>query len=299
MTLKHVQRGDPLRIPAGDWNKIVDATRAFLEHQALGGSNTLAIAGIRQASVSLVKNDSGVDQERFAVLGIDAPIIAPADHEEEFKRQVALSCVAPTEAAHGAGSGRFVILLEPLAVGAVGRAAVAGVSVARIEIANDTGTRADVIDGDSTKLATATSGAAQVLWREDVDTSGGPATGWAIIRFGGSGGEGPMMIKLTGASQLTANRWAYSAVEQVPEKQGRYKDKLGGWTGTAYNTVEANNASTGIQGSGDDVVDFPQGVELQPLGAGAVVPAWRIINCEGIEEVHFSAPNNPGGSCPT
>jgi len=294
MTLKRVQRGDPLRIPAGDWNKIVDATRAFFERQALGGGNTPATTGSRQASVILVKNDSGADQQRFGILGIDTPIIAPADHEEEFKRLVALSCVMPTEADH---RGKFVILLEPLPVGAIGRATVAGVSIVRLEVANDTDTQADVIDGDSTKLTTATTGAAQILWREDVDTSGGPATGWAIVRIGASGGAGPMMIKLTGASPLLPNRWAYSAVEQVPEKQGRYKDKLNGWSGTAYNTVEANNADTGIQGSGDDVADFPQGVDLQPLGAGAVVPAWRVINCEGNKEVHFAAPNNPGGSC--
>jgi len=297
VTLKHVQRGDPLRIGAGDWNKIVDATRAFFERQALTGGNAPATAGVRQASVVLVKNNSDADQERFAVLGIDGPVISPADHEDEFKRQVALSCVVPTEADHGSGGGRFVILLEPLAVGAIGRATVAGVSIVRLEVTNDDDTQADVIDGDSNKLTTATTGAAQVLWREDVDTSGGPATGWAIVRIGASGGAGPMMIKLTGASPLLPNRWAYSAVEQVPEKQGRYKDKLGGWSGTAYNTVEANNAETGIQGSGDDVADFPQGVDLQPLGAGAVVPAWRVINCEGNEEVHFAAPNNPGGSC--
>ena len=74
----------------------------------------------RQASVILVKNTSGQDQDRFAVLGIDAPIIAPgADgNEEEFKRQVALSCVTPT-AEH---AGRFVVLQEPLADGAIGRA---------------------------------------------------------------------------------------------------------------------------------------------------------------------------------
>jgi len=302
VTLKHVQRGDPLRIGAGDWNKIVDATRAFFEQQApgMGGGNAPAASGVaKQTGVVLVKNASDAEQERFAVMGIDAPIILPGSegNEDEFKRQVALSCVVPTEADHGSGGGRFVILLEPLAVGAIGRATVSGVSIVRLEVANDTDTQADVIDGDSSKLVTATNGAAQILWREDVDTSGGPATGWAIVRLGASGGAGPMMIKLTGASQLLPNRWAYSAVEQVPDKQGRYKDKLNGWSGTADNTVEANNADSGIQGSGDDVADFPQGVELQPLGAGAVVPAWRVINCEGNEEVHFAAPNNPGGSC--
>lgn len=293
MTLQHVQRGDPLRIPSGDWNKIVDATRAFYQQQAGLGATAPAAVGGRQASVVMVKNASDADQERFAVLGVDGPVILPEDNEDEFKRQVALSCVVPTEADH---RGKFVILLEPLPVGAIGRACAAGVSIVRLEIVNEDDTQADVLDGDATKLTTVTSGgAAQVLWTEEA--SEGEV--WAIVRFGSPGGGAPMMIKLTGASQLLPNRWAYSAVEQVPEKQGRYKDKLNGWSGTAYNTVEANNAETGIQGSGDDTSDFPEGVEMQPLGAGAVVPAYRIINCEGNVEVHFSAPNNPGGSCPT
>jgi hypothetical protein len=293
MTLQHVQRGDPLRIPSGDWNKIVDATRAFYQQQAGLGSTAPAVVGGRQASVVLVKNASDADQERFAVLGVDGPVILPEDHEDEFKRQVALSCVVPSEADH---RGKFVILLEPLAVGAIGRACAAGVTIVRLEVVNEDDTQADVLDGDATKLTTVTSGgAAQVLWSEEA--SEGEV--WAIVRFGSPGGGAPMMIKLTGASQLLPNRWAYSAVEQVPEKQGRYKDKLNGWSGAAYNTVEANNAATGIQGSGDDISDFPEGVEMQPLGAGAVVPGYRIINCEGNEEVHFSAPNNPGGSCLT
>src|SRR5690606_26013395 len=119
--LRHVQRGQPLNIPADDWNRIVDATRAFYEQQAPApGKAPATVGGVgRQASVILVKNTSGQDQDRFAVLGIDAPIIAPgADgNEEEFKRQVALSCVTPT-AEH---AGRFVVLQEPLADGAIGR----------------------------------------------------------------------------------------------------------------------------------------------------------------------------------
>src|SRR5690606_2690148 len=126
-SLRHVQRGQPLNIRADDWNRIVDATRTFYEQQgARGGPATTGTSGGggggRQASVILVKNTSGQDQPRFAVLGIDGPIIPPDEHEAEFQRQVALSCVTPT-AEHGAsGGGRFVVLQEPLADGAIGRA---------------------------------------------------------------------------------------------------------------------------------------------------------------------------------
>ena len=303
MSLQRVRTGDPLRIPAGDWNKVVDATRTFFAQQAGVNTRVTATVGSRQTTVIFVKNASDTDQPRFAVLGVDTPIVLPgalADggNDDEFQRQVALSCVLPSDAEH---RGRFVVLLEPIAAGAIGRACAAGVTAVRLNVVDENETQADVLDGDAAKLTTVTSGgAAQVLWKEpppEGTSEGSEYEVWAVVRFGTPGGDRPMMIKLTGAAPLLPNRWSYSAIEQIPEKQGRYKDKLSGWTGTAYNTIEANNAPTGIQGSGDDVTDFPEGVELQPLGAGAVVPAWRIVNCEGNEEVHFTAPNNAGGSC--
>jgi len=293
--LRHVQRGQPLNIPADDWNRIVDATRAFYEQQAPGRGGPATAGIVRQSGVVLVKNASGQAQDRFAVLGIDAPIIPPGaeGNEEEFKRQVALSCVTPT-AEH---AGRFVVLLEPLADGAIGRACVSGVTVVRLQVENEDDTIADVADGESAHLVSGTSGNAVILWKEEEGEGGNSGGRWAIVRIGGGGASAQLLIKLTGSSTLADNRWSYSAVEVVPEKQGRYKDKANGWSGTAYNTIEANNAATGILGSGDNTADFPSGVELQPIGSGAVVPAWRVINCEGVEEIHFAAPNNPGGTC--
>ena len=63
--LKHVQRGDPLRIPANDWNAIVDATRAHLEKQFAGGNQPARVIEQRNAGVIFVRNDSGGDRERF------------------------------------------------------------------------------------------------------------------------------------------------------------------------------------------------------------------------------------------
>src|SRR5690606_16315594 len=121
--------------PADDWNRIVDATRAFYEQQAPGRGGPATAGIVRQSGVVLVKNASGQAQDRFAVLGIDAPIIPPdaEGNEDEFKRQVALSCVTPT-ADH---AGRFVVLLEPLADGAIGRACVSGVTVVRLQVENE------------------------------------------------------------------------------------------------------------------------------------------------------------------
>lgn len=110
------------------------------------------------------------------------------------------------------------------------------------------------------------------------------------------GKVGQFWIRLTSSTSIGDNRWSYAAAEAEPDKLGVWKTKDTGWTGTAYNTFESFNSATGVQGSGDNVANFPSGVALQPIGP-AVVPAWRVVNCDGDEEIHFSAPNNPGGAC--
>ena len=202
-SLRHVQRGQPLNIRADDWNRIVDATRAFYEQApGRGGPATVGTSGGRQASVIRVKNASGQDQPRFAVLGIDGPIIPPDEHEAEFQRQVALSCVTPT-ANH---AGRFVVLLEPLASEAIGRACVSGVTIVRLQVENEDDPTADVADGESGHLVSGTSGNAVILWKEEEgegDASGGR---WAIVRIGGGGASAQLLIRITGSSVLADNR---------------------------------------------------------------------------------------------
>ena len=82
----------------------------------------------------LVRNDSGSNQNRMAVLGVEAPIIDPSANEEEFRRRVALSCVAPEEGTH---EGRFVVLAEPIANGKIGRAYAAGVCPVKIDVPDE------------------------------------------------------------------------------------------------------------------------------------------------------------------
>ena len=292
MTLKHVQRGQPLNIAASDWNRIVDATRAHYEN--LGSTtNAPATAGSKQASVILVRNDSGQDQERFAVLGIDAPVILPGDNLDEFKRQVTFSCITPTTADH---SQRFVILLEPVRSGGIGRAVIAGVAICQVAMVSADDTTAGIVDGDTTHLVSGQPGA-QILWSSS--TAGGAAD-WAIVRLGTGGGASvttTFWARLTGSSSSGSNRWSYTFVEVEYQKQGTWQVLTGGRTGTAYNSMEESNTAAGVQGDGTDASNYPSGVTLKPLGT-AVVQMYEVTNCEtGDPEYVFAAPNNPDGPC--
>lgn len=190
--LKKVQPGQPLQIPAAAYNAFVDAALDYRQRQQDRGGPTPS--GGRPSGVVLVRNASGADRQRFDVLGIDSVVFTPPDALEQFQNQPVLEGVTPT-AAH---AGRFVILQEPLAAGpegdpangAIGRALLSGLSVARIEVAADADAFADIKAGDATQLRSGSSGAAQVLWKE---TTG--ATRWAIVRLGlATASAGPVLI---------------------------------------------------------------------------------------------------------
>ncbi|MDY7011158.1 MAG: hypothetical protein SVV80_10465 [Planctomycetota bacterium] len=127
--LKKVKSGDPLVIPAQTFNTFIDAARDFKQRQR--ESAQTAQQTFRSSGIVLVKNASGYDQNRFAVLGIDSPVITPTDNEDEFKNRLALRGVVPDQAEH---VGRFVILAEPLADGEIGRAFTHGLCPAKVNV---------------------------------------------------------------------------------------------------------------------------------------------------------------------
>ena len=75
-SLKKVNPGDPLVIPAGAYNTFVDVARDYLDRRQDQGQEAHPAA--RHSGIVLVRNDAGEDvTSRFAVLGIDGPDITP------------------------------------------------------------------------------------------------------------------------------------------------------------------------------------------------------------------------------
>src|SRR5262245_27587613 len=136
---RKVAPGRPLEIPADAWNAFLDSVRDLRgrQHSALAE----ALDQYRQGDIIKVRNESNNDRNRFHVLGIDEPIIKPDDHLREFKNQVALTGLVPKYPKH---FGRFVLLLEPLREGEIGRAHVSGVCPAYVDIEDECHQCADV-----------------------------------------------------------------------------------------------------------------------------------------------------------
>ena len=162
--LKKVQAGQTLAIPAVAFNAMIDAALDYRRRTTHIGQK--AEPSFRQASMVLVRNDSGSNQNRLAVLGIDSPIIDPAANENEFKNRVAFSCVTPAENTH---EGRFVVLAEPMAAGKTGRAYAAGVCPVFIVVPEHAVAyqRAEIYDSFSGGLVVRPYGSAVILWNQE------------------------------------------------------------------------------------------------------------------------------------
>jgi hypothetical protein len=182
---RKVQPGQRLEITAEAYNAFVDAALAVREQKQFGAE---ASQFFRQSGIIKIKNASGSDQARFAVLALTKPIVLPTANQNEFQRQVALEATVPKEHTH---RGRLAVLWEPIANGQIGLATVSGVTPVRLEVDPDhLYDYADFIPDDAQKLRNVPHGSARVLW---VEPSGSNER-WAVIRLDDSDYEAHVMI---------------------------------------------------------------------------------------------------------
>jgi hypothetical protein len=174
-TLAKVVPGQRIRsLPANDWNSFADAARANQGEQF----NQATDGELPEMSpvVVLVKNATGGHLPRYSVLGIDGPVADPQSQPDQFKNQITLVGVAPTDS----HCGRFVILKDDLAAGFVGEAVIAGACLVRVSVPSgaEEFQFANVAPGDTAALAARVIGGARILWRES-----GVGTKWAVVRL--------------------------------------------------------------------------------------------------------------------
>lgn len=190
-SLKKVKPGDKLQIPAQTYNLFVDAALDFRGRQ----HDVAAPPGGWIASEKVkIKNSSGSDVARFQILGIDGVVFDPQDALQTFQQEVVLSGVAPILGIHA--GGRFVICAGPIPNGTIGTAWCSGICPVQINVTNEYHSYADVIHEEVAYLASASIGPCFILWKES-----GTGTKWAVVRFGGSGGDKPECFLLTDLSQ--------------------------------------------------------------------------------------------------
>ncbi len=159
--------GDPLTFPAELYNKLAEVAQEAdfdrsQDEERFWRSNTII----------KVRNQSGGNVDQFGILQVDVPTILRTDNSDGFKEQVVCDAITPT------GGGKFVILLEPIASGDIGRAVASGVCPVQLSATGVGKSYCDSASANSATLAPADTGSARILWTE---TTGSDY--WALVRF--------------------------------------------------------------------------------------------------------------------
>jgi hypothetical protein len=186
MDLQNVRPGDPFQPKAETWNALVDTARWVREQRGRTGGNFGPSS--RDPVVVTVVNDSGSSLRRFEAVGVTGAVTLPsegdADATNEFLSRTAISVGVPT----GDDAGRWLVLLEPLPDGAVGRAACVGVVPCRVNIADTSDTSVDVSDGQT--VPSSCSKGMPVLWvAGGVGSAASTGEQWAVVLLRGGDGS--------------------------------------------------------------------------------------------------------------
>ncbi|MCE5230472.1 hypothetical protein LLG95_12880 [bacterium] len=270
---KKVAPGDRLEISAPAYNAFVDAALAHRNNQ-----HNVRIDRLPEKSTGavLIRNDSGSVRQRFDVLGIAGPLIAPANNLTEFQNRVALKGVAP--AAATVAAGRIAILAEPLKAGKIGRAFVHGVCAARVKILDPNHVCAVAMAGVADHLESAAEGPIQIIWNEPVAPG---AVAWSLIRFGGGGGsyETWVRVKKTAGDWGTATTrcsWVYDLYPTTGEMDE--DTRLVAGVSSVYGRASAGRYHAAAYGSVAIAVIDPDGDPEDP-------GAWMLIAVDEVEDV--------------
>lgn len=147
-----VNAGDPLRIPAPEWNRHVDAADWALQQKASG--KTPPSTGQRAYVKAKVFNNTGADRRRGDVVEIGACTLADLNPEYLW-----FDGETPTFSANRTAFG---VLLQPVLNEKYVEALLLGICIAYVNVTNEDHKYADLDDGEHV-LTSAVSGPVRIL----------------------------------------------------------------------------------------------------------------------------------------
>ena len=197
--LRHVRPGEPVKVAASAWNKIVEEVK--FHPRAVGETSDFP----RTNFTVRMKNFTSGPIERWAVLQIESMLETPTGvtgpDVDSFQSWPGVIGVTP-----GLGSGStesYAVAVEPIAVGEIGQGAINGVVQARVLVLNTGHQYAKPKTGEVGYLETTESGPFRILWKGATGPANppgatGPTRPWALLSFEKGSSVGVKVGKITG-----------------------------------------------------------------------------------------------------
>ena len=200
--MNKVRPGDPVAISAATWNEMLDAAALAKRTRRAG----VGIPDGLDIGVIRVKNTTDENLDRFAALGITFGIgVTPEKNELAFQNEPPVFFGGVYD-----GDGPWVVLMEPISAGKIGRGMLFGVTPAQVDIADEDHEFAEPVEDNAAgALQSCAAGTARILWKPD-------KTGlqWCLLHVGaGSGAAGdpsvcPAVVESFSAGVYTVGLYA-------------------------------------------------------------------------------------------
>lgn len=293
-------------------NQTLEAVRRW--RRAERGTQGAPVPGAEAVPVLTVwvRNDTGGTLSQFAVVKLGAPIISPSTDPTDAQRQPTFPATAPSAAADP-----FGVLIEPLAAGAYGRAAVTGVVPVYVTVGSSAHGFAAPGASGTTALDTAATGPAKIVWKAgasgtvlamvlltgDTDTGvTGTGTDNRIARWDGTSAIQDSLVTVSDAGLVTTPSGVVAATGFTAGTVGTLDVNLSG-TSRALTW-----AGTGLEGYGivpdyggtdaDLLVRVPDGSALllagTPAGTGTAV--YAVLDSTATKRSGYTGTLAPGMS---
>ena len=150
-------------MPRVEISREVLQTLERMARREMSGQNSGSVESIRSGQRFVrIRNETDQDLARWSVLGLSGVVITPETNSPEFEAGPVFKGVNPTSA----HIGKYAVLQEPLAAGAIGRAVVSGDTVCRVQVNSALHGFAEITPGITSKLTSGVSGTAQILFAE-------------------------------------------------------------------------------------------------------------------------------------
>jgi hypothetical protein len=191
--LRHVRPGEPVKVAASAWNKIIEEVK--FHPRAVGETFDFP----RTNFTVRMLNATSTGISRWGVLQISDILEAPTGVGSQFEQWPGVVGYQP-----GADPDQtYVVAVEPIPAGDTGQAAIAGVVQARVLVLSTGHQYAKPKAGEVDYLETADSGPFRIIWKGPTGPANptgvtGPTKPWALLAFEKGSSVGVKVGKITG-----------------------------------------------------------------------------------------------------
>jgi hypothetical protein len=251
--LNRVSPGDGLVITAQTWNLLMETAQKVRNEHAVAGLGEWVDDKFAPANVIRVENTTETTWPPHTILTPTAAIVSPGESPLDARRRPVMSAAAPAS-----DQDPIVITFDSIQSNQIGRAVATGVTVALVDVIDDTHQYARPVAGDATMLRSAEDGPVRLL----LPVSSGSGSG------SGSDGSSPQMtyVLLCGCSSEHGDSGSGSG-------SGSGSESCGLPPGTKIVTgvcVVESGSGSGSGSGGGETVTVVTGINKSTTSTGSV-----------------------------